>query len=85
MKQEIYARVIMYNFGIFIANNVSRESKKTKRYPDNKYIYEIDFSMAIKNSRKFFRRSDKAKPIQISCFIIGHVVFHIAHRIHHLV
>lgn len=73
VKQEIYARVIMYNFGIFIANHAARESKKTKRNPKNKYIYEIDISMAIKIARKYYRRSKRLKPIDLTKLLLKYV------------
>ena len=65
LKQEIYANLILYNFGIFLANEVAEESQKKKRNPDNKYNYEIDFSSALKTARKFFIRRDSHKPVNI--------------------
>ena len=54
LKQEIYANLILYNFGIFLANEAAEENQKKKRKKDNKYNYEIDFSSALKTARKFF-------------------------------
>ena len=47
LKQEIYANLILYNFGIFLANEAAEENQKKKRNPDNKYNYDIDFSSAV--------------------------------------
>lgn len=65
LLQEIYATLTMYNFGVFIANEAAREYGKRKKKSDNKYIYSIDFSTAITNSRKYFLRDSRAKPIDI--------------------
>ena len=48
LKQEIYANLILYNFGIFLANEAAEENLKKKRKKGNKYNYEIDFSSACK-------------------------------------
>ena len=40
LKQEIYSRLILYNFGIFIANEAAEENRKKKRDGSNKYLYE---------------------------------------------
>ena len=65
LKQEIYANLTLYNFGIFIANEVAEENKKKERKNDNKYLYDIDISSALKTARKFFIRRDSDKPIDI--------------------
>ena len=65
LKQEIYANLILYNFGIFLANEAAEENRKKKRNSNNKYNYEIDFSSALKTARKFFIRRDSQKPIDI--------------------
>ena len=65
LKQEIYANLTLYNFEIFIANKAAEENKKKERKNDNKYLYEIDISSALKTARKFFIRRDSDKPIDI--------------------
>ena len=65
LKQEIYANLTLYNFGIFIANEAAEENKKKERKNDNKYLYDIDISSALKTARKFFIRRDSDKPIDI--------------------
>jgi len=67
LKQEIYANLTLYNFGIFIAN------KKKERKNDNKYLYEIDISSALKTARKFFIRRDSDKPIDIIKLMLKYV------------
>ena len=56
LKQEIYANLILYNFGVFLANEAIQENQKKKRRITNKYQYEVDFSSALKISRKYFIR-----------------------------
>ena len=58
LKQEIYGNLILYNFGIFLANEAAEENQKKKREKGNKYNYEIDFSSALKTARKFFIRNE---------------------------
>ena len=65
LKQEIYACLVMYNFGVFLANEAARENRKKKRKPDNKYLYEIDFSVAINAARKYFFLPDVLGPVDI--------------------
>ena len=40
LKQEIYSRLILYNFGIFIANEAAEKNRKKKR--DTPYAQIID-------------------------------------------
>ena len=56
LKQEIYASLVIYNFGIFLANKASEENKRKNRRPDNKYRYEVDFSTALSIARDYFLR-----------------------------
>ena len=73
LKQEIYANLILYNFGIFLANEAAEENQKKKRNPNNKYNYEIDFSSALKTARKFFIRMDSHKPVNIIKLMMKYV------------
>ena len=73
LKQEIYANLILYNFGIFLANEAAEANQKKKRRPDNKYDYEIDFSSALKAARKFFIRRDSHKSVNIIKLIMKYV------------
>ena len=73
LKQEIYANLILYNFGIFLANEAAEENQKKKRRPDNKYDYEIDFSSDLKAARKFFIRRDTHKSVNIIKLLMKYV------------
>ena len=64
LKQEIYANLILYNFGIFLANEASKKNLKKKRN-GNKYNYSIDISTALKLSRKYLIRKDTGPGIDI--------------------
>ena len=65
LKQEIYANLILYNFGIFLANEAADENRRQKRKTDNKYTYEVDISTALKLARKYFIRKDTGQCIDI--------------------
>ena len=71
--QEIYFRLILYNFGIFIANEAAEENRKKKRDGSNKYLYELDFSSALKTARKFFMRRDSSRHIDIIRLMMKYV------------
>ena len=73
LKQEIYANLILYNFGIFLANEAADENRKKKRKSGNKYNYEIDFSSALRVARKFFIRKDTGNPINIIKLMMKYV------------
>ena len=55
IKQEIYARLVIYNLGVFLANEAADENRHRKRKDRNKFKYEIDFSTAIRTALKYFR------------------------------
>lgn len=40
---EIYANLILYNFGIFIANEATDENQKRERKKNSKYLYTDPF------------------------------------------
>ena len=65
LKQEIYATLVMYNFGVFLANEAADEYRKKPGNPGNKYEYTIDFSTAIRCARKYFLRKPYEKTIDI--------------------
>lgn len=46
VKQEIFAKLTLYNFSAFITNHASASMNKRK---NNKHDYKINFSMATKN------------------------------------
>lgn len=65
LKQEIYANLILYNFGIFVANEAARVNRQKSKNPNNKYAYEVDVSNALKQSRKFYLRAEDRKPTDL--------------------
>ena len=65
LQQEIYASLVMYNFGGFLANEAADENRRKKHGEKNKHIYEIDFSTAIRTARKFYIRRLTDKPVDI--------------------
>ena len=71
--QAIYSRLILYTFGIFIANEAAEENRKKKRDGNNKYLYELDFSSALKTARKFFMRRDSGRHIDIIRLMMKYV------------
>lgn len=73
LRQEIYATVIMYNLGILLANEAAKENHNRKRRNDNKYLYDIDFSTALRISRKYFIRSTNKSKCNIIQLIMKYV------------
>ena len=65
IKQEIYATLVMYNFGVFLANEAAEENRKKERRSSNKYTYKIDFSTAIRKAGDYFRRKPNQERIDI--------------------
>lgn len=59
VKQEIFAKLTLFNFSAFITNHasVTKNSKKSK-----KYDYKINFSMAAKICHKYLKMA-KSLPI----------------------
>ena len=60
LKQEIYGNLILYNFGIFLANEAGLEKQKQQleieqqHQSQNKYHYQVDFSSALRIARRYF-------------------------------
>jgi hypothetical protein len=73
IKQEIYARLTVYNFGVFLANEAAQEYQRKKHKEDNKYKYAIDFSSAIRVARKYLLRPPDVKSIDI-CKLLSRYV-----------
>ena len=63
--QEIYASLVMYNFGILLANEANAQNKRKSRSSDNTYLYQVDFSTVLRNAAKYFRRRPGEKKIDI--------------------
>ena len=73
LKQEICANLILYNFGIFLANEAAKENDTKTRKESNKYQYSVDISTALKLSRKYFIRKESDKKMDIIGLIAKHV------------
>ena len=56
-----------------IANEAAEENRKKKRDGNNKYLYELDFSSALKTARKFFMRRDSGRHIDIIRLMMKYV------------
>ena len=65
LRQEIYASLVLYNFGILLANEASTQNQRKKRCQTNKYLYQVDFSTVLRTSVKYFRRRPEEKKIDI--------------------
>lgn len=61
--QEIYARLVMYNFSMLIAQHVKPKEK------DLKYKLQINFTQATKICLNFFRYKGKEPPYDIEATI----------------
>jgi hypothetical protein len=72
LKQEVYANLILYNLGIFLANEAAEENRKKSR-KQNKYAYEVDISSALKLARKFLLRRDSFQPGQVLRLMMKYV------------
>lgn len=55
LKQEIFANLTLYNFGIFLANEAALNKQKQQQNSQNKYRYQVDFSSALRIARKYFK------------------------------
>lgn len=64
LRQEIYANLILYNFGIFLANEAAAENNRKQRR-NNKYLYQVDISMALKLARKYLIRRETRQCVDI--------------------
>ena len=49
------------------------KDRKKKRNPDNKYLYEVGFSNAIKTVRKYLLRKDYQKPVDLIKLVMKYV------------
>lgn len=65
LKQEIYASLVLYNFGILLANEAGAENRRKTRRPENKHLYQVDFSTALRTIVKYCRRRPDEKKIDI--------------------
>lgn len=66
--QEIYAKLILYNFCELITGAIAVEKK------DRKYSYRINFSIAIAICTEYLRRSTTSPPIDVVSLISRELV-----------
>ena len=60
-------------FRHFYRKQAAEENRKKKRDGSNKYLYELDFSSALKTARKFFMRRDSGRHIDIIRLMMKYV------------
>jgi hypothetical protein len=66
--QEIFARIIMYNFTEMITSHVV--ISKT----DKKHAYKVNFTVAVLVCRQFLRLLDNAPPLDVEALILKNVL-----------
>lgn len=69
VMQEIWARLIAYNFTNAVVNCAVIENA-----PENKHIYKVNFSCAVKICRQFFRSSLKDDSIDVILLLLRELV-----------
>ena len=63
IKQEIFARLVLYNFCEIITTHVAILQK------DSKYVYQINYTMAIQICRYFLRCSPDISPPNVELLL----------------
>ena len=66
VKQEIFAKLTLYNFSAFITNQASASKCKKK---GNKHNYKINFSMAAKICHRFLKNTNTSSVIDVIAWI----------------
>ena len=59
--QEIYFRMVMYNFSQLVTNSAKIKRPKSKR--GRKFAYKINFSQSVQICRKFLRNKIKCRDV----------------------
>ena len=68
VEQEIYARIILYNFCEFVTSHVTVTQKETK------YNYEVNFSMSVHICKSVFSKSFSTFPPDIEILLLQYLV-----------
>ena len=69
IKQEIYARLLLYNFSQRIVQKIKIDKKKRK------YTYQVNFTRAFHIIREFLRREKSGnKPLNIESLIAKEIL-----------
>jgi hypothetical protein len=63
ITQEIFARIIMYNFAEMITSHVIISQK------DTRYVYQVNFSVAVLICKRFLRSSANIPPPDVEALI----------------
>ena len=63
IDQEVFARIIMYNFAEMITTHVVISQA------DTKYAYQVNFTVAIHVCKRFLRLVDNVPPIEVEALI----------------
>ena len=67
VEQEIYARIIMYNFCESVTAHVTVKQK------DQKYVYQINFTMAVHICKIFLQKSCSTIPPHIETLLLQYL------------
>lgn len=68
IAQEVFARLIMYNFSERIASHVILRQK------EGRHAFQINFTIALRICRHFFRSRDNLHPPDVDALIAKHVL-----------
>lgn len=69
VKQEIWARLIAYNFTTAIVNSATVQNSQ-----NNKYIYHINYSCAVHYCRQYFRSALRGLSIDVIALLLRELV-----------
>ncbi len=69
VMQEIYARLILYNFSMLIANQVEIPNE-----PCRKHKYQINFTQAIRICMQYFRMQNNSPPFDIQALLLRFIL-----------
>ena len=67
IKQEIYARMILYNFSQRIIQKIKVKNKKTK------YVYQVNFTRAFRIVREFLKQKS-GNPLPVESLIANEIL-----------
>ena len=68
IKQEIYARLLLYNFSQRIVQKIKIDKKKRK------YNYQVNFTRAFHIIREFLRKESGNKPLNVESLIAKEIL-----------
>lgn len=68
ITQEVFAKLVMYNFSSRITCHV------VTKYKETKYIYHINFAVAIRVCKHFLNYKSNARPPDVESIIKAHTL-----------